>query len=234
MILLAAASLAAAAQLGGPRRSRRRLSSRPRPPRQHTLTPRAAASGLVVTGLVLFVAVGPAAVLLVGALLAVSLGLRFAAGRRRCAGAATSGYDPALALDVHAAAMASGALPSTALLAVARALPGPASARLAQAATGLALGVEPRRVWAELAAAVPTLTAAAQACARASTSGAAVADELFRLAAAARTDRQVRQRRQLQRAGVWLVLPLGLCFLPAFVLLAVVPVVLAAVPTLLR
>jgi len=45
----------------------------------------------------------------------------------------------------------------------------------------------------------------------------------------ARADGQVRRRRRLERAGVWLVLPLGLCFLPAFALVAVVPVVLSTV-----
>jgi tight adherence protein B len=36
----------------------------------------------------------------------------------------------------------------------------------------------------------------------------------------------------VRRASVWLVVPLGLCFLPAFVLLAVVPLVIGLVPAL--
>ena len=142
--------------------------------------------------------------------------------------------DVALCLDLLGTAMACGALPSAALAAVAPGVPGAAGSVLAEAATALSLGAEPARVWAAIASAVPPLRRAARACARASASGAGVAEELFRLAAAARADAQVRRRRSLQRAGVWLVLPLGLCFLPAFVLVAVVPVVLAAVPALSR
>jgi len=128
--------------------------------------------------------------------------------------------------------MASGSAPPAALKAVARAVTGPAGDALAEAATALALGGSPAQAWFGLGAAVPQLARAARACARAASSGAAVSDELFRQAALARADDQVERRRRLQRAGVWLVLPLGLCFLPAFVLVAVVPVVVAALPAL--
>ena len=37
-----------------------------------------------------------------------------------------------------------------------------------------------------------------------------------------------------QRAGVLLVLPLGLCFLPAFVLAGIVPVIVAVLGDVLR
>ena len=49
---------------------------------------------------------------------------------------------------------------------------------------------------------------------------AALADDL-------RADRAVAAEAAAQRAGVLIVLPLGLCFLPAFLLAGLVPVVVA-------
>jgi len=36
----------------------------------------------------------------------------------------------------------------------------------------------------------------------------------------------------VQQVGVWIVVPLGLCFLPAFLAVAVVPLVLGLAPSL--
>jgi hypothetical protein len=179
---------------------------------------------------VVLAAFGPVALAGLGTVVAAALGLRRVRGQRK----RTVHVDVALCVDLLGAAMACGALPATALAAVAPGVPGPAGDALAHAATALSLGAEPDEVWGGVAAAVPPLSRAARACARAASSGAGVADELFRLAAVARADAHIHRRRRLERAGVWLVLPLGLCFLPAFVLVAVVPVVLAAVPTLAR
>jgi hypothetical protein len=46
------------------------------------------------------------------------------------------------------------------------------------------------------------------------------------LAAEARTSSRARTEAALQRAGVWVLAPLGACFLPAFLCLGVVPLVL--------
>ena len=55
----------------------------------------------------------------------------------------------------------------------------------------------------------------------------AVAPALRALAADCRADGPRRRpRRRVRRAGVWVLAPLGLCFLPAFVCLGVVPLVL--------
>jgi hypothetical protein len=183
-----------------------------------------------VLGASLLIGFGPLVVGGVGAVVAVALAVRRLSG----AGQPHVDVDVALCVDLIGAAMACGALPATALAAVAAGVPGRVGVVLAEASTALSLGGEPAAVWAEVAAAVPPLQRAARACARAAVSGAGVADELFRLAAVARADAHVQRRRRLERAGVWLVLPLGLCFLPAFVLVAVVPVVLAAVPGLAR
>ena len=183
---------------------------------------------LAVFGAALAALVGPVAVAGTAVVLVVALLAR----RRNATRARSVAFDAGLCLDLMGAAMASGAAPAAALKAVARAVPGTAGDALAEAATALALGVSPVQAWSGVAAAVPQLARAAGACARAASSGAAVSEELFRQAAFARADGHVERRRRLQRAGVWLVLPLGLCFLPAFVLVAVVPVVVAALPAL--
>jgi pilus assembly protein TadC len=250
--LAAAVCLAAALLMARPARARLRLGTpgltmgRSAMGRQQKLTRRrgsARAGVAVVAGVTVVLAsfgasfgssfgasFGPVAVAVLGVVVAVALVLRAVtrAGRR------SVDVDVALCIDLLGAAMSCGALPAVALAAVAPAASDAVGDVLAEAATALALGADPATVWADVATAVPALDRAARACARASSSGAGVADELFRLAAVARADVQVQRRRRLERAGVWLVLPLGLCFLPAFVLVAVVPVVLAAVPALGR
>ena len=174
---------------------------------------------------------GPVVVVAVAGAAALAVGIRGSPVGRR---AEAEVIDTAVSLDLLGSALCVGAQPSSALLALARTLPPAAGLPLAGAATALALGAEPARVWADVAAALPSLQPAARAFARAASSGAAVAEELFGLAGSVRAERHARQRRRMQRASVWLVLPLGLCFLPAFVLVAVVPVVVTAVPTLVR
>jgi len=233
--LLAATCALAAVLLARPHRARLRLAAPGGGRRgadlaaRHRLTGRRAGLCLVAGAVLLFVAFGPATLVVVCLVVTVALGLRAVRGRG-AAGSCDADVDLALAIDLMAAAMACGAMPAVALAAVAPGVPGPAGDALAQAATALGLGVDPDTVWSAVADVVPPLHPAARVCARSAWSGAAVSEELFRLAAAARADGQVRRRRRLQRAGVWLVLPLGLCFLPAFVLVGVVPVVVAAVP----
>jgi hypothetical protein len=54
-----------------------------------------------------------------------------------------------------------------------------------------------------------------------------MAGALTRLADDLRADRSVAAEAAARRAGVLIVLPLGLCFLPAFLLAGLVPVVVA-------
>ena len=61
---------------------------------------------------------------------------------------------------------------------------------------------------------------------RAGTSGSAVGAALRALAADLRATERARGEAAVQRAGVWVLAPLGACFLPAFVCLGVVPLVL--------
>lgn len=141
-----------------------------------------------------------------------------------------------LVLDLLASCLAGGAPLPEAASAVAAAVPGPAGRRLAAVAAALAVGSPPGEAWGALAAppapggpvtrdAEDALAPAARALARAADGGAPVAAAVSRLAAEARADARSRGERAARRVGVLAVAPLGLCFLPAFVLLGIVPVV---------
>jgi pilus assembly protein TadC len=61
---------------------------------------------------------------------------------------------------------------------------------------------------------------------RAGESGSAVVPALRSLAADSRSTARAAAASAVQRAGVWVLAPLGVCFLPAFLCLGVVPLVL--------
>lgn len=141
--------------------------------------------------------------------------------------------DLPLLLDLLASCLAGGAPLAGAAGAVARAVPGPAGRRMAAVGAALAVGSPPADAWAALASAAPgkplapgdPLAPASRALARAADGGAPVAEAVSRLAADARAEARARGEQAARRVGVLAVAPLGLCFLPAFVLLGVVPVV---------
>ncbi len=132
---------------------------------------------------------------------------------------------PSLVL-LLATALRAGAAPGPAARQVAAALPGPAGARLASAADRLALGAGPDRVWDDLAA-DPGLAPLGRALARAERTGAPVAAVVERLsddlAGSARADVEQRARA----VGVKAAVPLGVCLLPSFLLLGIVPLVVS-------
>ena len=185
------------------------------------------ASGLVL-GLVL--GVDPVTVLLDGAggtgLLVVGLGLT-GLGRawtRRLIARASGGGEPAAPalLDLLDVALGSGADIPRALAAVG-AVTGPGDA-LARAAGRLALGAGWEEAWAGAPAEVEPVAAALAA---AWTEGAAAGPALR---AAAETTRRAAHTAALEAAGrlaVLIVQPLGLCHLPAFVVIGLVPVLMA-------
>jgi len=85
------------------------------------------------------------------------------------------------------------------------------------------LGAAPRLAWAEVPDALAVL---GRVLVRAGESGAAVAPALRSLASDCRAEARAATEAGVRRAGVWILAPLGLCFLPAFVCLGVVPLVL--------
>ncbi|HET7311076.1 MAG TPA: type II secretion system F family protein [Mycobacteriales bacterium] len=129
--------------------------------------------------------------------------------------------DVPLVADLIAACLAAGATPAAALRAAAESSPA-AAAACRPVADLLAAGVAPELAWADWLAR-SELATVARACVRAADSGAATTLELRRAGDRARSQRRAELARRAHRAGVWAVLPLGLCFLPAFVLVGIVP-----------
>lgn len=87
------------------------------------------------------------------------------------------------------------------------------------------LGVPEEQAWAELGEDHPELGGLARELRHAASGGAALAAALRQQAAEARATNRSAAESRARRAGVSIVLPLGVCFLPAFLLVGVVPVV---------
>lgn len=132
--------------------------------------------------------------------------------------------DLPFAADLMVACLRAGRPLSSAVETTAEAVGGPLGERLAWVGAQMRLGADPETAWATLAA-EPPLAALARAMSRAARSGAPVADVLLRLADDARRAARAASSAAARRAGVQVVAPLGLCFLPAFVFLGIVPVV---------
>jgi Flp pilus assembly protein TadB len=128
-------------------------------------------------------------------------------------------------------ALRAGQSPTEALALVTRALPGPASDRLAPVVPRLRLGVDSRTVWAGLTA-DPALAPLGRVLSRAEATGAPVVGAVARLAEALAEDVRGEVEDRARAVGVKAALPLGLCLLPAFVLLGIVPVVAGMLGTL--
>jgi Flp pilus assembly protein TadB len=135
-------------------------------------------------------------------------------------------------VDLLGVALSAGAAPPTALASVARAVDGPVAEELAAIRHGLTLGRDPVQVWQD-AARRPGLAALGRAMSRAVESGASVSDALHRLAEDLRSSAQAEAEARARTVGVRAAVPLGLCLLPAFVLLGIVPLVAATVGSLL-
>lgn len=131
-----------------------------------------------------------------------------------------------LAADLLAVALRGGAPADRAAAAVAEALPGPLGDRLARVARVLSLGGAPAEAWAELTP-VTGAERLVRAAVRSAEHGSALAGALRRLADDLRADRAIAVETAARRAGVLIVLPLGLCFLPAFILAGLLPVIIA-------
>ncbi|SED77963.1 Type II secretion system (T2SS), protein F [Amycolatopsis tolypomycina] len=128
-------------------------------------------------------------------------------------------------LDLLAACLHAGLPVPTALEAVAGTAPAAVRTALGSTAGLLVLGSRPDEAWASVRA-VPGLDELAAAAIRTSRSGAAFATAATDLAARFRDDLATEAEERAERAGVALALPVGLCFLPAFFCLGVLPVVL--------
>jgi Flp pilus assembly protein TadB len=126
--------------------------------------------------------------------------------------------------DLLAACLKAGLPVPTAVTAVAGELPANAAHALRASADRLALGADSATAW-EPAISCPDTAALARGARRAAQSGTALADLVADLAATIRAHTADAAEAAAQRAGVLITAPLGLCFLPAFVCLGVVPVI---------
>ena len=131
--------------------------------------------------------------------------------------------DLPVACDLLAVCLTAGTPVGAALTAVGGAVPGPLGDRLVAVGSLYRLGAAPRRAWADVP---PPVDALGRTVVRAGESGSAVVPALQRLAADLRSTGRSHTEAAVRRAGVWVLAPLGLCFLPAFLCLGVVPLVL--------
>ena len=128
--------------------------------------------------------------------------------------------------DLLATCLEAGAAPADALGVVAEHVDGPVAQGLRPVAAALRTGADPAAAWAllpsEQAAGLRRL---ARTFVRAAATGAPLAQSLSAYAEDERAVLRGRAEASARRAGIRAVAPLGLCFLPAFLLLGVVPVV---------
>lgn len=126
----------------------------------------------------------------------------------------------AIVMDLLAGACAAGASLPTALLAVGASVPTSSGRPLVRAGTALGLGATWDEAWPDGGPVARALRAGWE-------DGSAPGPALRAAADAVRRDRHARALEAASRLGVRLVLPLGLCHLPAFVLLGVAPVLVS-------
>lgn len=167
------------------------------------------------TGAALAVAVAPVAAVV----------LARAQSRPRPGARSTPDHRLALCLDLIAAALRSGRPVPVAVELAAPAAGAATAARLAHVAGLLRLGADPALAWRTLGA-DEVLAPVAQAAARSADSGVRLARGLEQAAEELRSQLRAAAEARAHRAGVLAMLPLGFCFLPAFVCLGVVPVVI--------
>jgi pilus assembly protein TadC len=229
---------------GGVRRLRKALGTR-RPARMTTgglrrrwRPPAAllARAQVVVVGLGVAVLIGglPGALAGVGAALGARNWLRrrqTAAGRPR---KAEEGEDAELPLcaDLMAACLAAGATPGEAAGAVGSCVGGSLGDALIRAQAELRLGAEPAECWDRFGR-LPAAREMGRCLARAASIGSAPVAEMARLAADCRAVRARSALARARRAAVLATAPLGVCFLPAFLLVGVAPVVMSLAGTVL-
>lgn len=133
--------------------------------------------------------------------------------------------------DLFAACLSAGLAVSTAAAAVTASAPQSLAPLLRRAAELLALGADPARAWAGVQhgnALVPqdkNAEALLRLARRSAASGSALADGVAELAAQTRHEAATSADAAAERASVLVAGPLGLCYLPAFLCLGVIPVV---------
>lgn len=127
-------------------------------------------------------------------------------------------------VDLAASGLESGLAVVEALGAAASAFPGSAADELWPWLHRLRLGADPAEVWTELAE-HPVLAPLGRSLGRAHDSGASVATAARRLAEDLRRARTAAWEARARAVSIRAAAPMGACFLPAFLLLGIVPLV---------
>ena len=149
--------------------------------------------------------------------------------RRRVGRPAAEPDDPlavAAALDVFAACLSSGMAVGTAAAATGPSAPRPLAEVLSRAAELLALGADAATAWSPGDTSDGHVEDLSRLARRSASSGAALAQGVTDLAEQSRQDAGDVARAAGERAAVLIAGPLGLCYLPAFLCLGIVPVVM--------
>lgn len=226
-----------AGQEGVPGRGSRRPGARPRqgPRRESRERPvlrRRAALGALVVGVSVLTGSLPVAIgSLVGAAVADRLLARLEPAASRARTDRIVAALPAFA-DLVAATVRAGVPPERALRVCSTVVGGPLGAEVARVVTALELGLAPERAWTG-AGAVRGLEPLARAMVRGQTRGSSPVAVLERCSLDARRIARSAAQGRAQAVGVAASAPLGLCFLPAFVLVSVVPTVVGGLSSLL-
>lgn len=139
----------------------------------------------------------------------------------------------ASALDLLSSCLRSGLDIAASASAVAGVAPEPMASALRRASHVLSLGGEPESAWSALAADADT-EAVARVILRSARSGTSMADATAEAATELRSRADDAAAAAGERAGVMVSGPLGLCFLPAFVCLGIVPVVIGLAGSVLN
>ncbi|WP_072813624.1 type II secretion system F family protein [Rhodococcus zopfii] len=127
--------------------------------------------------------------------------------------------------DLLAACLRAGLPTATAARAVAESAPPVLADALRRGADRLQLGADPAEAWRALGD-DDLLEAFSRAARRSAKSGAPLSGIVAELAERRRAEVEDQAAAAIERAGVLVSGPLGLCFLPAFVCLGIVPVVI--------
>lgn len=130
-----------------------------------------------------------------------------------------------------ATALESGCDVGEAVRLVCDVLPGPAADALAPVPARLRLGVDPGEAWRPIVDDA-SLAPLGRAMVRAQRSGSSVTGEVARLADELGERARLRVEERARTVGVKAAVPLGVCLLPSFVLIGIVPLVVGLLTSL--
>jgi pilus assembly protein TadC len=146
-------------------------------------------------------------------------------------GAADGLRDTAMMLELVASMLDAGAGIGRALELIARCASPPISQSLRPVVAALAMGADWDTAWRSPVKQAPAAIRLKEALAFAALTGAPSASILYAQAARERREQFREAEKRAAALGVKLVVPLGLCSLPAFICLGIVPVLIAMLPS---